>query len=168
MSRGARWFWLILLYTALAAMAVHWKGIKAPEVGWSPPTVDSELRRVSRWLESHPDDVGALLQRGNLWLELEAYRAAELDFKRVVALDYNAPPVLNNLAWSLANQGRYLEALPFAEAGVQGQREAYSLDTLAFVCAGLGEKERAHQLYREALALDPGNEEIEGHLRALR
>lgn len=167
MSRDARWFWLIVLYVALGAMAVHWNGFKSPSISLSSHSVHDDLGRVSQWLESHPNDVGALMQRGNLWLDVSDYRAAERDFRRVVDLGYQEAPVLNNLAWCLANQGRYREALPYAEASVESERAAYSLDTLAFVCVGLGQYERARELYHEALRRNPGNEEIEGHLRAL-
>lgn len=167
MSRPARVFWLFLLYLALAGVAFHWQGVRLPVLSLPVPESEDELARLSRRLQEQPNDVSAYVRRGELWLGMENYPAARDDFRAAVALGAFEPTVLNNLAWSMARSGEFRAALPYAESAVQGEREAYALDTLGFVWAGLGDRRKAIELYHEALLLEPDNLEIRAHLRAV-
>ncbi len=166
MSREARWFWLVVLTCVLGAMAVHWDGFRTPDLGFASSR-QAELERISAWLEHHPGDVYAHIRRGDLWLERDNYEAAAADFRVALEAGCQDPTVLNNMAWSLAQLGRYEEARPLAEQSVRSRREAYALDTLAVICASLDDHDRARELFAEALRLEPDNEEIRNHRDAL-
>lgn len=166
MSRAARVFWLVVLYLALAGVALHWRGVRFPTV--SLPAPGGEMVQLSRRLEEQPDDVAAYVRRGELWLESENFPAARDDFRAAVVRGTREPSVLNNLAWSMAQMGEFRAALPYAENAVEGERQACSLDTLGYIYAGLGRRDRAVELYREALLLEPDNPEIRSHLEQVQ
>ncbi len=158
MSRPARLIWLLVLYGALGIVAWSQGAVRWP--GWLIRSQASELASLTRHIDNNSEDGRAHALRADHWLDQDDFLRASLDLQRALEAGYLEPPVHNNLAWSLAHLGRFQEALPLAREAVARQRASYSLDTLAFVQAGLGNREQALELYRQALALDPTNNEI--------
>ncbi|MCE7873777.1 hypothetical protein DYH09_25880 [bacterium CPR1] len=165
MSRLARIGWLLVLYGALVAMAWSRGAIRWPD--WLPVRVGGQLASLNRHLERNPKDGSAYALRADYWLDQGDYVRARQDLEKALQHGYLKPPVHNNLAWSLAHLGLFQEALPVAREAVARQRASYSLDTLAFVQAGLGNRDEALELYALALALDPTDDEIRANRAAL-
>jgi tetratricopeptide (TPR) repeat protein len=103
---------------------------------------------------------------GNLAYDREDYQAAEGFYKK--ALEHN--PVddssMNNLAWIYAVQGIHLrEGMRLSRRSLRLRPQAPSyMDTLAELYYKVGDTERAIQIIRQAIALDPDNPELRAHL----
>lgn len=164
MSRFARVGWLVVLYGVLVTMAWSQGAIRWPD--WMPLRT-GQLASLNRHLEREPQDGAGYALRADYWLDRNDFVRASQDLQKALDHGYLEPPVHNNLAWSLAHLGRFQEALPVAREAVARQRASYSLDTLAFVQAGLGNRDEALDLYALALALDPTDDEIRANRAAL-
>ena len=98
---------------------------------------------------------------GNMYLKTEAYDEAELAFQKAIELDHNNAESYNNLASFYFHQGRYADAIPLYEKGLQFSREAKDkamfLNRLGDAYRRLDQADQAGKAYRKAMELDPEN-----------
>ncbi|MGH6896263.1 MAG: tetratricopeptide repeat protein [Geminicoccaceae bacterium] len=120
---------------------------------------------LEAWLAHAPDDLETRLTLADLHLAADQTAAARDHLIKVVTIRPTDPIALNNLAWTLLQEGRARAARPYAERALGlAPHEPRVLDTLALVLMDLGELDPALELLRRAAwaeAADPG---IEAHL----
>ena len=113
------------------------------------------------------DDVFTQFTRGLVLRLLNRRDEAERAFRRANELQPGVPNTLIELVRCLGEQGKYEEALPFAEQAValnpEGPAAWGNLATCAFRC---GDVTRAREAVDRALVLDPENA-INRHIEAL-
>lgn len=108
---------------------------------------------------SRPD--ATMLQLFNLALVFEIedrLDEAEAWYRKALAMQPEATPVINNLAMVKIRQGRDLrQAVELAQQALRLHRGDFApyLDTLAAAYAGLGEHDKAVEALRKAVAVDP-------------
>ena len=103
---------------------------------------------------------------GNLAYDREDYQAAEGFYKQALVLNPADDNSMNNLAWVYAVQGIHLrEGIRLSRRSLRLRPQAPSyMDTLAELLYKVGDTERAVQIVRQAIALDPNNPELRAHL----
>ncbi|HZY91051.1 MAG TPA: tetratricopeptide repeat protein [Gemmataceae bacterium] len=114
------------------------------------------LALVDRWLELRPEDVQALAVRGGVYRKVRASQSAAADFRRAVELDPERDDARWGLAVSLAEIGRYQEALTHLEQ--LRPRRAGDPELLVWAARCLVRLERrdeARRLLEEVLAASP-------------
>ncbi|MEO6258739.1 MAG: tetratricopeptide repeat protein [Thermoanaerobaculia bacterium] len=104
-------------------------------------------------LTAHPDSVPAWVNLGNAQSKLGRREEAESAFRKALAIDPASRDALNNLAWLLFEEKRYLEAEPIARRAVaqQGPDSYLVLDTLARVLAARGACDEAQSMFQKAI-----------------
>ena len=127
---------------------------------------EEAVRRLERWLATHPADARTLAYRAQTWLAEGATRQAADQLEAVLKLQPKNAVVLNNLALAYQELGD-ARALPTAEAALQraGERPDV-MDTLAWILVGRGDSARAVTMLRKAHALAPKARDIRYHLAA--
>jgi len=118
---------------------------------------------AARWLKEHPKDAAMRLHLAERDLARKDYRAASRAYRDLLVLQPENPLVLNNLAWSLAQQGDP-SALGYAE-------KAYALapgnpaiaDTLGWMLVERGDAKRGLEILAKASAAAPNALEIRMH-----
>jgi tetratricopeptide (TPR) repeat protein len=115
------------------------------------------LKKVSPLLR----DVGSTwLRSGDARTLAGDYAGALADFRRAASLGVDTPRLHLGMAHALLRLGRASEAIPHAEdAWRQNPLSAYTAATAATVYGTAGNLARARELVREALRLNPGNED---------
>jgi tetratricopeptide (TPR) repeat protein len=90
---------------------------------------------------------------GNAQMQLGQKKDAETSFRKALELDGAYRDALNNLAWLLFEQKRYVEAETFARKAVaaNGPDRYLVLDTLARILAARGACDEAAATFRRAL-----------------
>jgi predicted Zn-dependent protease len=116
------------------------------------------LAVLERWLERRPDDVQALVVRGNVYRKVKAAQSAAADFRRAVELDPARDDARWGLAVSLVEIGRYQEALTHLEQ-LRPRRpdDPELLVRIARCYARLDRRDDARRLLEEVLAAHPDN-----------
>jgi tetratricopeptide (TPR) repeat protein len=118
---------------------------------------------VERWLALQPDNVQALLLRGNIWRQIRRLQKAVPDYQRVLELDPERDEVRWWLALGQLETGRYAEAQAHLEYLRDHGRDDADLRVRLAVCdKGQGRLEKARH------ALDAVLAEVPGHPAALR
>ncbi len=114
------------------------------------------LAELDRWLGQSPDDVQALVTRGNLYYKVGAAQSAAADFRRAVELDAGRDDARWGLAVSLVEIGRYQEALTQLE-WLRPRRpdDPELLVRVARCQARLGRRDEARRLLEGVLAAHP-------------
>ena len=94
------------------------------------------------------------------------FPAAEVDFRRALALNPDQPQVLNYLGYSLVDRGEKLpEALEMIERAVAAQPDqGYILDSLAWALFRLGRHDEALKPMEQASLLEPVDPVVTDHL----
>jgi serine/threonine protein kinase/Flp pilus assembly protein TadD len=133
--------------------------------------VMDDIQRLTHILENHPQDVSALIQRGNTYWHIEEYDKAVADYLEAVRLDPNHPEI----RWPISNLGDlYLRRGDYSRAE-QAFRQAEKLfedlaagypdlpsyrDSLAYMKVQLGilfsrtgRAEEAEQAYRQGIEI---------------
>jgi predicted Zn-dependent protease len=116
------------------------------------------LAVLERWLERRPDDVQALVVRGNVYRQVKASQNAAADFRRAVELDPGRDDARWGLAVSLVEIGRYQEALTHLEQLRPRRAGDPELRVRVARCyARLDRRDEARRLLEEVLAEHPDN-----------
>jgi putative PEP-CTERM system TPR-repeat lipoprotein len=132
-------------------------GLHRAYVGWAKLKEASDFSRI--WLDKHPKDSEFLLTLGGDALLQSNYKEAEDIYLQALAYHPNNVVALNNLAWLRVRGGRP-DAIEYAErASKLAPDSAASLDTLAAAHAATGSFEKALEIQKMAIALDPSHSE---------
>jgi putative PEP-CTERM system TPR-repeat lipoprotein len=112
-------------------------------------------RLASAWLKEHPSDWRFIARLGDNALKRQDYVRAEDLYRRALDRSPDSASVLNNLAWVLAHQAKP-GAVEAAEKvnSLAPDQPAY-MDTLAYALAMTGQVDRAVELQKTVIALQP-------------
>lgn len=122
---------------------------------------DRNIRRFTRYImKRHPNNARLWRRLAYYYQEQEKYAEAIAFYSRTLSLDPKNIGALNDLAWILctADQTEYrdpLRALRLAERAYALQKTADITDTLAEAAFLNGQVQRAVELAKKALALEP-------------
>jgi putative PEP-CTERM system TPR-repeat lipoprotein len=112
---------------------------------------------AAEWVKKHPQDATFIFYLGTMALADRDYAAAEAHFGKVVALMPENAIALNNLAWS-AGKLHKPEALAYIEkANKIRPDEPIFLDTWSTILAEQDQPDKAIELQRKAVKLQPEN-----------
>jgi tetratricopeptide (TPR) repeat protein len=116
------------------------------------------LACLDAWLAHRPDDVQALVLRGNVWKQVQVWGKAVPDYRRALELDPERQDLHAALGMVLQEAGRNEEALPHLEAARQHRPgDPDVLVRLARCHQGLGELAKARECLDAVLAGHPDN-----------
>ena len=108
-------------------------------------------------LKANPKDVGLIFQLGQVALENDQLPLAEQRFLQVVELEPSNALALNNAAFALARQGKNGGVALAERALASSPKVASFMDTLALALATEGQLEKAVEMQRQAVRLEPGS-----------
>lgn len=121
----------------------------------------------SQWVQLQPQNVTAWQIRGDLLLSRGDESAAAESYRRVLDIAPQNIIALNNLAWTLRDTNPS-EAVVVAERAVDLAPENPSImDTYGWVLHKAGRNQEALSVLQQALNLDPGNADIQSHIRTV-
>lgn len=131
---------------------------------WGQAKHDEALSLMDDWLERQPRDVAVLMQLADAYLSLGREDDARETYLRVVEIQPEHVPALNNVAW-LSRDENLEQAMEYAERAHQlAPRDPHVLDTLGMLKLQQGEIEQAYSLVREAADRSPTDAQIQLHL----
>ncbi len=135
---------------------------------WLQEKRDEAVEVMKTWLKSHPQDVAVLLQLAGSYLTLNREEEAIPLYARVVELQPNHLPALNNLAW-LSREKDLKQAVGYAERAYElSPNDPYVLDTYGVLLLRTGDATRGHRMIQRAAERSPKDLTIQLHLaRAL-
>jgi putative PEP-CTERM system TPR-repeat lipoprotein len=117
------------------------------------------------WLAKHSDDVRARVVLADAYLTRRKLPEAEKEYTQILRLAPDTVIVLNNLAWTMAQQGRAQDALVHARKAAQLAPENPAvLDTLGTTLVRAGQAGEAIAPLRKAVEKAPGVRPLEFHL----
>ncbi len=145
-----------------AALLVATSVPAAAQVFVAPPTPNADRLAVEmRALAANPEDLGALLNAGELSVKLDDPAAALQFFARAEKIDRNNPRIATGRGGALVRLGRPGEALKlFAEAERRGVSANLLAPHRALAYDLIGQPGYAQQEYRRALAAAPGDADL--------
>jgi Flp pilus assembly protein TadD len=118
-------------------------------------------RFASDWLSEQSADADFLMHLGSAAMTRRDYGAAEMRYREVLTLRSRDPVALNNVAWTMLQQGKP-GALAYAErATAAAPNEPALLDTLATALLAEGQTARALQVQRSAATRTQNAPQIE-------
>ncbi len=114
------------------------------------------LAELEQWLRRRPDDVQALVARGDVYRKVKGYQSAAADYRRALELDAARDDARWGLAVSLLEIGRFQEALTHLE-WLRPRRgdDPELLVRVARCQARLGRADEARRLLEEVVAAHP-------------
>jgi putative PEP-CTERM system TPR-repeat lipoprotein len=114
-------------------------------------------RLLTDWTSGHPGNPAMLAYRGNLAIGRGDYPAAEGFYAEIVKMQPDNAVAQNNMAVILGKLNKP-DALAYAEKAnaLQPKQPAF-MDTLATLLAESGQVDKAIELQKRALELQPGN-----------
>ena len=123
--------------------------------------------RMQQWLDSHRNDLVTRLYYANSLMAEQNFAASATQFELALKQSPAHVAALNNLAW-LYQQLHDARALATAEqAHKLAPHDAAVLDTLGWILAERGQRERALPLLQEAATRAPANADIRQHYDAV-
>jgi predicted O-linked N-acetylglucosamine transferase (SPINDLY family) len=129
---------------------------------------DEAVDALNQAIAQRVDYIGALMNASVLLQKMDRLDAAELSYRRVIALDPASPVAHNNLGNVLHTLGRSAEAEACFRACLQiAPESAVAHSNLASVLRDLGRFAGAEASCREALRLDPRLPEAHHHLGSI-
>jgi len=121
-----------------------------------------------RAIQQRPDFVAAHFALSRLLIRDGRIRAGEMGLRQVIQLDANHAAALELLGNELAKQGRYAEACSFLERFVNlSPGNAEALNNLGAMFASLGDRPKAEQYFRAAIAADANHPKAAVNLKNL-
>jgi putative PEP-CTERM system TPR-repeat lipoprotein len=124
---------------------------------------DAAIGQLKDWLQRQPNDPDALRELASLEIGAGRYADAEPQLLEVLKQQPNDTVSLNNLAWSLQEQGKP-EALTYARRAFMTAPSADVADTLGWILATHGEAADAVPLLRQAAKAKPQDPSVQYHL----
>ncbi len=120
-------------------------------------------QQLDDWLKRQPDSPDALRLLASLEMSAGHYADAEPKFLQVLKQRPNDPVALNNLAWSLQEQGKP-DALAYARRAFLAAPTPDVGDTLGWILTTHGEAADALPLLRQAAKAKPQDPSVQYHL----
>jgi putative PEP-CTERM system TPR-repeat lipoprotein len=112
-------------------------------------------RFAADWQRDHPRDARFRLHLGDVALFTQDYATAETHYRAALAIAPDNAIVLNNVAWTMARQGKP-GAVDYAERALRlAPAQAAIMDTLGYALSQAGQHERAIEVQRRAVAAQP-------------
>ena len=134
---------------------------------WAQGKREEALGVMSDWLAHDPRDVAVLMQMADAYLRQQRVDEAIQTYRRVLAIEPENVPALNNTAWLIREEDPS-SAMEYAERAYRlAPQDPYVLDTLGMLKLEKGEVDRAFALVSEALELAPSDMQIQLHLGAI-
>jgi tetratricopeptide (TPR) repeat protein len=124
------------------------------------------LEKLQGVLSKNPKDVTALMQVGMIQSEMKNFAAAAEAYERLLAVNPEFSPALNNLAYLYSERlGRIDDAYKMARRVKELlPNEPYTADTLGWILFKRGEYSWALSLLQESAEKMPANAEVQFHL----
>ena len=123
------------------------------------------LEEMKRALTHNRDNVGLMMMKGVLEQQGGDIETATMTYERLLEVNPSHAPAANNLAYLYEREGRYDEALRWAEvARAQSPDSPDIADTLGWIFYRKETYNRALALLKEAYAARPDHAEIAYHL----
>jgi len=124
------------------------------------------IEKLQGVVASNPKDVTALMEIGMIQSEMKDYAAAGQTYEKLLAIDPQFSPALNNLAYLYCEQlGRIEDAYKMARrARDLLPNDPAAADTLGWIACKRGEYSWALNLLQESAEKMPANAEIQFHL----
>jgi Flp pilus assembly protein TadD len=105
-----------------------------------------------------PEEPNAHYARGAFLMTVEESEAGLAEFRRVLAMQPSHVPAMLQLAFHLMKEGRYDEALPYAESAVEVQPDFFAAhNAQGRVLLELGQTDRAIAALEKAATLAPNS-----------
>lgn len=105
-----------------------------------------------------PEEPNAHYAKGAFLLSVEETDAGMSEFRRVVAMQPSHVPAMLQLAFQMIKEGRYEEALPYAENAVKAEPEFFAAhNALGRVLLELGQTDRAIAELERAARIAPNS-----------
>lgn len=124
----------------------------------------ADCAELGRWLDGHPDDIGARLFRASLHQSRGEADRAIADYERAIAQDPRQVAALNNLAWLYFGKGD-ARAAQFAQRALEIQPDsAPVMDTLGWIVLRQGDRRRGLELISAAAKRSAGDPDVQYHL----
>ena len=120
-------------------------------------------QQLDDWLKHQPDSPDALRLLASLEMSAGHYTEAEPKLLEVLKQRPNDPVALNNLAWSLQEQGKP-DALAYARRAFLAAPTPDIGDTLGWILTAHGEAADALPLLRQAAKAKPQDPSVQYHL----
>ncbi|EMP55564.1 hypothetical protein MSNKSG1_06823 [Marinobacter santoriniensis NKSG1] len=131
----------------------------------SPSSLDT---LTDEWLSATPESPAAHMARAEWLMNQQQNVAAKAQYEEVLKRQPNNAKALNNLAWML-REDDLDKAREYASRASQLEpRNPAILDTYGWILHLQGDHENARKYIEQALALAPGNAEIEAHLNTVK
>ena len=135
---------------------------------WSQQKYDQSVTVMKDWLEHHPRDFVVILQLASAYVTLEREEDAVTMYTRILELNPNHVPTLNNLSWLLRDQDLERAIAYGTRAHDLAPNDPQVADTLGTLLLKRGDTTRGYGLIRKAAEQAPENPEIQLHFgRAL-
>lgn len=131
---------------------------------------ESNLEEAEKWLagfmeKSGEPDIRLLFLEALIQENLEKKTAASATYQRILKIEPEFVPALNNLAWNLSEAGQMVEALKIStKARNLAPENPHLADTHAWILHKSGDSHGALPLLRQAMEGLPGNEAVGSHL----
>src|SRR5438876_261501 len=124
------------------------------------------LEKLQGIVSKNSKDVTALMQIGMIQSEMKNYAAAAENYEKLLAVNPQFSPALNNLAYMYSERlGRIEDAYKMARRAKDLlPNEPYSADTLGWILYKRGEYSWALNLLEESAEKMPANAEVQFHL----
>jgi len=128
-----------------------------------------ELDKAEKLTARQDDKIYLYFVRGALYERQKQYDAAEVEFRKILALDPNNSMTLNYLGYMLADRGvRLPEALVMVQKAVQLDPQNYAyLDSLGWAYFRLGQYDKAEENLHNALQRNSTEPTVHDHLGEL-
>ena len=127
--------------------------------------IDDALAALGERLRARPDDLAALLTRGNLYMKTRLYAQALADYATILARDCGHVDALNNQGCVFHALNRHAEAMASLRAAAAAAPQRADLRfNQGNVWQALGRFDEARAAYRQALELAP--QFAEAHLES--
>ena len=106
----------------------------------------------------YPEEPNAHYAKGAFLMTVEESEAGLAEFRRVLAMQPSHVPAMLQLAFHLMKEGRYEEALPYAESAVQAEPDFFAAhNALGRVLLELGQTDRSIAELEKAARLAPNS-----------
>lgn len=130
---------------------------------WAQKKHDQALKTMQAWLKDHPQDIAMLLHQADAYLGLNRANDAIPVYARIVELNPNHVPSLNNLAW-LSRDKDLKKAIEHAKRAYDlAPNDPYVLDTFGMLTLQSGDVTRASRLLEDAAKAAPADAQIQLH-----